>query len=89
MEEGGEEDSYGEEEDGEEILGVNDVTSQLAAAGWQHGVHLFIFLYIISIIFLLYFLFIFFAFLWVVPLFFPFSSMPGFLIFTSFTLFIN
>ncbi len=41
MEEGGEEDSYGEEEDGEEILGVNDVTSQLAAAGWQHGVHLF------------------------------------------------
>ncbi len=43
MEEGGEEDSYGEEEDGEEILGVNDVTSQLAAAGWQHGVHLFIF----------------------------------------------
>ncbi len=57
MEEGGEEDSYGEEEDGEEILGVNDVTSQLAAAGWQHGVHLFfIFFYIIFIIFLLYFL---------------------------------
>lgn len=38
MEEGGGE-SYGEEEDedGEEMLAVNDVTSQLAAAGWQHG----------------------------------------------------
>ena len=46
-EDGGE--SYGEDEDNEEMLGVNDVTSQLAAAGWQHGVHLFF-------IFLFYFL---------------------------------
>jgi hypothetical protein len=44
----------------------------LAAAGWQHGVHLFIFLYIISIIFLLYFLFIFFCILVGGPLVFPF-----------------
>jgi len=33
MEDGGE-DSFGEEDD---MLGVSDVTSQLAAAGWQHG----------------------------------------------------
>ena len=44
-EDGGE--SYGEDEDNEEMLGVNDVTSQLAAAGWQHGVHLFLFFYLI------------------------------------------
>ena len=44
-EDGGE--SYGEDEDNEEMLGVNDVTSQLAAAGWQHGVHLFLFFYFI------------------------------------------
>ena len=47
-EDGGE--SYGEDEDNEEMLGVNDVTSQLAAAGWQHGVHLFLFFYFIFII---------------------------------------
>ena len=35
MEDGGE-DSFGEEDD---MLGVSDVTSQLAAAGWQHGVN--------------------------------------------------
>ena len=31
-------DSYGEDDD---LIGVNDVTSQLAAAGWQNGVHPF------------------------------------------------
>ena len=34
MDEGGE-DSFGEDED---MIGVSDVTNQLAAAGWQHGV---------------------------------------------------
>ena len=33
-------DSYGEEDD---MMDVSDVTSQLAAAGWQNGVHLFIY----------------------------------------------
>ena len=34
MDDGGE-DSFGEDED---MIGVSDVTNQLAAAGWQHGV---------------------------------------------------
>ena len=37
-------DSYGEDDD---LIGVNDVTSQLAAAGWQNGVHPFFFLFIL------------------------------------------
>ena len=35
MDDGGE-DSFGEDED---MIGVSDVTNQLAAAGWQHGVN--------------------------------------------------
>ena len=35
-------DSYGEDD---EMLGVSDVTCQLAAAGWQNGVHPFIYLF--------------------------------------------
>ena len=34
-------DSYGEDD---EMLGVSDVTCQLAAAGWQNGVHPFLFI---------------------------------------------
>ena len=34
MDDGGD-DSFGEEDD---MIGVSDVTNQLAAAGWQHGV---------------------------------------------------
>ena len=40
MDDGGE-DSFGEDED---MLGCSDVTSQLAAAGWQHGVELLLLL---------------------------------------------
>ncbi len=88
MEEGGEEDSYGEEEDGEEILGVNDVTSQLAAAGWQHGVHLFIFFIYYFFNFLTLFSFILFwrSSRWSLCFSLQFS-MPRFLCFTCFTLF--
>ena len=39
-------DSYEDEDD---MMVVNDVTSQLAAAGWQNGVHLF-FLFIFFLI---------------------------------------
>ena len=31
--------SYGDED---EMMGVSDVTNQLAAAGWQNGVHPFL-----------------------------------------------
>ena len=34
MDDGGD-DSFGEDDD---MIGVSDVTNQLAAAGWQHGV---------------------------------------------------
>ena len=40
MDDGGDDSDFGEDD---EMMGVSDVTSQLAAAGWQHGVEFVLF----------------------------------------------